>query len=90
MHNIKKKTWALVFASKETGLEVNADETNYMFMSCDKNARLSHNITTDNISFGKVEEFKYLGTALNETSIQEEIKNRLKSRNACYHSVQNL
>jgi hypothetical protein len=37
-----------------------------------------------------VEEFKYLGTTLtNQNSIQEEIKGRLKSGNACYHSVQN-
>jgi hypothetical protein len=37
-----------------------------------------------------VEEFKYLGTALtHQNSIQEEIKSRLKSGNACYHSVQN-
>jgi len=32
-----------------------------------------------------------LGTTLtNQNSIAEEIKSRLKSRNACYHSVQNL
>jgi len=38
-----------------------------------------------------VEQFTYLGTALtNQNSIQEEIKSRLKSGNACYHSVQNL
>jgi len=38
-----------------------------------------------------VEQFKYLKTSLmNQTSIQEEIKSRLKSGNACYHSVQNL
>jgi hypothetical protein len=38
-----------------------------------------------------VEQFKYLGTTLTyQNSIQEEIKSRLKSRNACYHSVQNL
>jgi hypothetical protein len=38
-----------------------------------------------------VEESKYLGTTLtNQNSIQEEIKSRLKSGNACYHSVQNL
>jgi hypothetical protein len=38
-----------------------------------------------------VEEFKYLGTTLaNRNSIHEEIKSRLKSGNACYHSVQNL
>jgi len=37
------------------------------------------------------EEFRYLGTTLsNQNSIQEEIKRRLKSGNACYHSVQKL
>ena len=35
--------------------------------------------------------FKYLGRILtDQNSIQEEIKSRLKSGNACYHSVQNL
>ena len=38
-----------------------------------------------------MEGFKYLGTTLiNQNSIEEEIKSRLKSGNACYHSVQNL
>jgi len=37
-----------------------------------------------------VEKFKYLGTtSMNVISIQEEIKSRLKSGNACYHMVQN-
>jgi len=31
-----------------------------------------------------------LTTLTNQNSIQEEIKSRLKSGNACYHSVQNL
>jgi len=35
--------------------------------------------------------FKYLRTTLtNQNSIPEEIKSRLRSGNACYHSVQNL
>ena len=38
-----------------------------------------------------MEEFKYLGTNLtNQNSIAEEIKSRVRSGNACYHSVQNL
>ena len=46
---------------------------------------------TDNSTFERVEEFKYLGTTLtNQNSIAEEIKSRLRSGNACYHSVQNL
>jgi hypothetical protein len=41
------------------------------------NAGRSHNIKTDNSSFEKVEEFKYLGTKLtNHSFIQEEIKSR--------------
>jgi hypothetical protein len=37
-----------------------------------------------------VEQFKYLMTQTNAYSIHEEIKSRLKSGNACCHSVQNL
>ena len=38
-----------------------------------------------------MEGFKYLGTILtNKNSIAEEIKSRLRSGNACYHSVQHL
>jgi hypothetical protein len=36
-------------------------------------------------------QFGYLGTAItNQNLIDEEIKRRLNSGNACYHSVQNL
>ena len=38
-----------------------------------------------------MEYFKYLETNVtDQNSIQEEIKSRLKSGNACYHSVKNL
>jgi len=48
-------------------------------------------VLIDNSSFERMEEFKYLGTTLeNPNSILEEIKSRLKSGNACCHSVQNL
>jgi hypothetical protein len=34
---------------------------------------------------------KYFGmTVINQNTIQEEIKRRLNSGNACYHSIQNL
>ena len=63
----------------------------YMIMSRDQNAGRSYNTKSGNISFEKVEEFKYLGITLtNRNSIQEEIKSRFKSGNACYHSVQNF
>jgi hypothetical protein len=80
-----------MIASKEIGLEVNAEETKYMVMSRNQNAGHNHNIIMDNKSFERVEEFKYLGATLtNQNSIHEEIKSRLKSRNAWYDSVQNL
>jgi len=48
-------------------------------------------VRIDNSTFERVEDFKYLGTTLtNQNSIAEEIRSRLKSGNACYHSVQKL
>jgi len=60
-----------------------------MVMSRDENAERSHNIKTDNSSFERVEDFKYFGTTLkNQNYIQEEIKSRMKSGNAFFHSMQ--
>jgi hypothetical protein len=57
-------------------------------MSRDQNAGRSHIVMIDNSSFVRVEESKYLeATLMHQTSIQEEIKNKLMSGNACYHSV---
>jgi len=62
-----------------------------MVMSRDQNARRIHSVRIDNSTFERVEEFKYLGTTLtNQNSIAEEIKSRLRSGIACYHSVQNI
>jgi len=59
-------------------------------MSRDRNAGRIHEIKVDNKSFERVEQFKYLGTTVtNQNYIQQEIKSRLKSGNACYHLVQN-
>jgi len=79
------------YFSREIGMEVNADKTKYMVMSRDQNAGRIHSVRIHNSAFERVEEFKYLGTALtNQNSIVEEIKSRLRSGNACYHSVQKL
>ena len=62
-----------------------------MVMSRDQNAGQNHSVRIDNSTFEGVEESKYLGTTLTiQNSIREEIKSRLRSGNACYHSVQNL
>jgi len=70
---------------------VDADKTECMAMYGDQNAGRSDSVKTDNSSFERVEQFRYLGTALtDQNSIQEEIRLRLKSGNVCYHSVRNL
>ena len=58
--------------------------------SPDQNVGRSQNIETDNSSFERVEQFKYLGTSLtNQNFIRKEIKTRKKSGSACYNLVQN-
>jgi len=91
VHTVRENAEALVVATKEIALEVNADKTKYMLMSRDRNAGRGYSVKIDNSSIERVEEFKYLGTTLtDQNSIQEEIKSRLKLGNACYHSVRNL
>ena len=78
-------------AGREITLEVKDDKTNYMFMSRDQNSGRSRSVKYGSSSFERVEEFQYLETNMaHQNSIQEEIKGRLKSENACYHLVQNL
>jgi len=53
VYTVKKNTDALLVASKQTGLEVNADKPKYMVMCGDLNAGRCHNIKTDTNSFEK-------------------------------------
>jgi hypothetical protein len=72
LYVLHRNSYTSVVASKEIELELNADKTKYMVMSRDQNTGQSHNIVTDNSSFERVEQFKYLGTTLtNQNSIQE-------------------
>jgi hypothetical protein len=61
-----------------------------MLVSRYQNAGQNHDIKIGNRSFENVAQFKYYGTTVtNQNLIQEVIKRRLNSGNACYHSVQN-
>jgi hypothetical protein len=86
---IQMYTEALLYAGKEVGLEVNSDKTKYMLMSRTK-AGQKHGIKIANRSFECVTKLKYLGTLTDQNCLQEEIKSRLNSGKACYHSIQRL
>jgi hypothetical protein len=88
---IKENTETLIDASKEIGLEVNTEKTKYMLLSHHQNAGQNHDTKLANRSFENVARFNYSGTTVtNQNLIQEKIKGRLNSGNACYHLVQNL
>jgi len=79
IHTLQENGEALVAATREIGLEVRADKAKYMVMSREQNAGRIQSVRIDNSTFERVEEFKYLGTALtNQNSIAEEIKSRLR------------
>jgi hypothetical protein len=91
INTIKKNTQTLIDASKEVGLEANAEESQCMLLSRHQNAGQGQQIKVASRSFENVAQLKYLGTAVTyQHFIQEEIKGRLNSGNAVYHSVQNL
>jgi len=62
-----------------------------MVLFRDQSARGSHNLKTDNSSFERVEEFKYLATtSRSQDSIQELSTDRLRSGNACCQPVHKI
>jgi glycerol-3-phosphate O-acyltransferase len=84
---IQRNTKALLDASKEVGLEVTPEKTKYMLVSRCQKAGQRQSIKIGNRSSESVAKFKYLGTTLTDQNcIDEEIKSRLNSGNACYHS----
>jgi sorting nexin-29 len=88
---IKENTETLIDASKEVGLNINVGKTKYMSLSHHNNASKSRDIKLANRLFENVSKLKYLATtSTNQNAIQKEIKRRLISGNACYHSLQNL
>jgi hypothetical protein len=91
INTIKENTESVLESSKDIGLEIKAEKTKYMIISCHANSGHNQNIRIANESFENMAKFKYLGTTLtNKNDIHDEIKSRLNSGNACYYSVQNL
>jgi hypothetical protein len=62
INTIKENTETLLGASRNVGLEINAEKAKYMIMSHHQNSGHSRNVRIANESFENVAEFKYLGT----------------------------
>jgi hypothetical protein len=72
----------------EVSLEINIEKTKYMLLSRHQNVGQNRDIKIANRSFENMSQFKYLGTTVtNQNLIQEEIKRKFNSCNACYQSV---
>ena len=62
-----------------------------MIISRHQNAIQNQNIGIENLSFEKVEKFKYLGvTVTNTNDIREEINRRINMGNSCYYSLEKI
>jgi hypothetical protein len=91
INTTKENTESILKASRDVGMEINAENTKYMIMSRHPNSGQNQNIRIANESFANVETFKYLGTTVtNQNDIHDEIKTRLNSGNAYCYSVQNI
>jgi hypothetical protein len=91
VNTINENSETLLEASRDIGLEINAEKTYYMIMSRHQNSGQNQNTRIANELFENVAKFKHLGITLtNQNDNHDEIKSRLISGNACYYSVQNL
>jgi hypothetical protein len=61
-----------------------------MLLSRHQNAGINHGIRIADRCFENVAHFKYFGTTVtHQNFIQEDIRKKLNSGNACYHLVHN-
>ena len=88
LQTVRENTEIFIKASKDIGLEANSDKTKYIITSRQQNIVQNQNMVIENVSFEKVEQFKYLRvTVTNTNDIREEIKRRIKMGNACYYKL---
>jgi hypothetical protein len=91
MNIIKEKTQSLLGASRDVGLEINAEKTKYMIMFHHLNSGQNQKMRRANELLKNMAKFKYLGMTLtNKNDIHDELMSRLNLGNACYYSIQNL
>jgi hypothetical protein len=74
VNTTKENSETLLVASRDIGLEINAEKTKYVIMSCHPNSGQNQNVKIANELFEKVEKFKYRGTTLtNHNEIHDKI-----------------
>jgi hypothetical protein len=89
--SVNKNTETLNDGSKEVGLQINVEKSEYILVFHHQNAGQNRDIKVANKSLENMSQVTYLVTTItSQNLIQEEAKRRLNSGNACYHSVQYL
>jgi hypothetical protein len=86
INTIKENTESLLEARRDVGIQINAEKTKYMIMSHHLNSGKNQHM----MNHLKIWQNSNTWDGRNQNDIHDEIKSRLNSRNACYHSVQNL
>ena len=91
LQTVRENAEIFIRACKDIDLQVNSERTKYMITSRHQNVIQNQNIVIGNLSFEKVEKFRYLEvTVTNTNEIREKIKRRINMRNACYYSIEKI